>query len=77
MPQRHLNFQCLEVVRHTGLDLPTHPLASPLLKAAKFLIDIHVDFHRGSHSDHKGLVLRTRRMRFAKSQLSSTAFECC
>ena len=43
MTQTHLRLQAPEFIRHTGLDLATHPLPSPLLEAIELFIDIHRD----------------------------------
>lgn len=41
MAQIHLHLQGLEVIGEARLGLISHLLASPLLEAAKFLVDIH------------------------------------
>jgi hypothetical protein len=41
VPQVHFYFKRLEFFRGVGLRVSTHLLASPLLKATEFLVDIH------------------------------------
>jgi hypothetical protein len=38
----HLQLQSLEFVRHVGLDVCAHLLASPLLDSVESLVDIHL-----------------------------------
>jgi len=41
LSQGHLDLQHLEVIGVVGLDLAAHALATPLLEAVEFLVDVH------------------------------------
>jgi hypothetical protein len=41
LSQGHFDLQHLEVIGVVGLDLAAHALATPLLEAVEFLVDVH------------------------------------